>query len=190
MIRRPPRSTLFPYTTLFRSSPVSVGVVDTHKTWIIMAKPIGGSMKFIGLGGFWFWSSPQVIFKIVWNQLVCMIPTKKLAKTQLISDKFCSWPVVKSAPPRTKLNNFLCFSAFPTSARTFLRSIDLPSRPTLDAQRIHLQQSSPDSGLTPVQSDSGLMTICMCIVLLSRPYQHGLASHSSERVPVPTHCRW
>src|SRR2546427_3210601 len=28
MIRRPPRSTLFPYTTLFRSSPVRVGAVD------------------------------------------------------------------------------------------------------------------------------------------------------------------
>src|SRR5258708_24755572 len=26
MIRRPPRSTLFPYTTLFRSSPVSAGI--------------------------------------------------------------------------------------------------------------------------------------------------------------------
>src|SRR3712207_7929725 len=26
MIRRPPRSTLFPYTTLFRSSPVKLGV--------------------------------------------------------------------------------------------------------------------------------------------------------------------
>ena len=98
-----------------------------------------------------------------------MIPSKKLAKTQLISDKFCGLTVVKSAPSRTKQNNFLCFSAFPTSARTFLRSIDLPSRPTLDAQRRNLQQSSPDSGLTPVQSDSRLMAICMCIVLLSRP---------------------
>src|SRR3989442_7652207 len=28
MIRRPPRSTLFPYTTLFRSDPAGVGVVD------------------------------------------------------------------------------------------------------------------------------------------------------------------
>src|SRR3989442_11123870 len=29
MIRRPPRSTLFPYTTLFRSDPVT-GTVDRH----------------------------------------------------------------------------------------------------------------------------------------------------------------
>src|SRR3712207_8175465 len=30
MIRRPPRSTLFPYTTLFRSEPVSLGVHQGH----------------------------------------------------------------------------------------------------------------------------------------------------------------
>src|SRR5438034_8108158 len=31
MIRRPPRSTLFPYTTLFRSSPGVAGVVHTGR---------------------------------------------------------------------------------------------------------------------------------------------------------------
>src|SRR5687768_18281827 len=30
MIRRPPRSTLFPYTTLFRSEPVTVAAVPTE----------------------------------------------------------------------------------------------------------------------------------------------------------------
>src|SRR5260370_12617431 len=30
MIRRPPRSTLFPYTTLFRSSAQSVRLTDSH----------------------------------------------------------------------------------------------------------------------------------------------------------------
>src|SRR3712207_7961335 len=30
MIRRPPRSTLFPYTTLFRSKPVVAGVIAGH----------------------------------------------------------------------------------------------------------------------------------------------------------------
>src|SRR5262245_63589800 len=41
MIRRPPRSTLFPYTTLFRSDPALPKLVariggdykDTHKSW-------------------------------------------------------------------------------------------------------------------------------------------------------------
>src|SRR2546430_11629413 len=30
MIRRPPRSTLFPYTTLFRSTDLRPGVIDFH----------------------------------------------------------------------------------------------------------------------------------------------------------------
>src|SRR5256885_6915782 len=30
MIRRPPRSTLFPYTTLFRSLPTRLGTADQH----------------------------------------------------------------------------------------------------------------------------------------------------------------
>src|SRR3712207_8063128 len=35
MIRRPPRSTLFPYTTLFRSGVFAEGV-----NWIVLAEPI------------------------------------------------------------------------------------------------------------------------------------------------------
>src|SRR5256885_8573857 len=31
MIRRPPRSTLFPYTTLFRSQQLAIGAVDAHR---------------------------------------------------------------------------------------------------------------------------------------------------------------
>src|SRR3712207_7341993 len=34
MIRRPPRSTLFPYTTLFRSGPRSRGQDPTSKEWV------------------------------------------------------------------------------------------------------------------------------------------------------------
>src|SRR5258708_24521150 len=32
MIRRPPRSTLFPYTTLFRSLPINAGTQDVRST--------------------------------------------------------------------------------------------------------------------------------------------------------------
>src|SRR5437899_5386450 len=32
MLRRPPRSTLFPYTTLFRSSPPSAALSDSRRT--------------------------------------------------------------------------------------------------------------------------------------------------------------
>src|ERR1035438_5829073 len=34
MIRRPPRSTLFPYTTLFRSNHHRAGQSKKHRTWL------------------------------------------------------------------------------------------------------------------------------------------------------------
>src|SRR3712207_9499701 len=42
MIRRPPRSTLFPYTTLFRSSRAQAGGSQTHPV-ILMHNQPGGS---------------------------------------------------------------------------------------------------------------------------------------------------
>src|SRR3712207_7386018 len=43
MIRRPPRSTLFPYTTLFRSRPVVlVGAVGEDLPRDLEADPVGG----------------------------------------------------------------------------------------------------------------------------------------------------
>src|SRR3712207_7326474 len=43
MIRRPPRSTLFPYTTLFRSVPLTIGlgvlVAVMHTLWVRTDKP-------------------------------------------------------------------------------------------------------------------------------------------------------
>src|SRR2546422_5525853 len=43
MIRRPPRSTLFPYTTLFRSSPRTAKALDvkTRKGSVVIAKTAG-----------------------------------------------------------------------------------------------------------------------------------------------------
>src|SRR2546427_11741570 len=48
MIRRPPRSTLFPYTTLFRSRHVDVGDVDVghvHVADVRVAHVIGGVVR-------------------------------------------------------------------------------------------------------------------------------------------------
>src|SRR5687767_15743960 len=50
MIRRPPRSTLFPYTTLFRS-----GIVATLRSWkghryLIEALPAGAHLVIVGDG--------------------------------------------------------------------------------------------------------------------------------------------
>src|SRR5690349_23654434 len=43
MIRRPPRSTLFPYTTLFRSLSIAKGFVEAHKGSLVAEnRPEGG----------------------------------------------------------------------------------------------------------------------------------------------------
>src|SRR3712207_7253931 len=41
MIRRPPRSTLFPYTTLFRSVSVNVGAAPTPRDVLVFFHAIG-----------------------------------------------------------------------------------------------------------------------------------------------------
>src|SRR3712207_1492018 len=43
MIRRPPRSTLFPYTTLFRSDPISVATRAVHDAGIAVVFSAGNS---------------------------------------------------------------------------------------------------------------------------------------------------
>src|SRR3712207_8261270 len=43
MIRRPPRSTLFPYTTLFRSQPVSFAAGEVNKIVTVL---VNGDTKF------------------------------------------------------------------------------------------------------------------------------------------------
>src|SRR2546422_8183621 len=41
MIRRPPRSTLFPYTTLFRSLPPEIGLQDGRAMPHLLEAPLG-----------------------------------------------------------------------------------------------------------------------------------------------------
>src|SRR3712207_7989817 len=50
MIRRPPRSTLFPYTTLFRS--MLAGATAKGKTWRWDPNPGRGSWGCYGAGGY------------------------------------------------------------------------------------------------------------------------------------------
>src|SRR3712207_7660739 len=46
MIRRPPRSTLFPYTTLFRSQPKGSGHQGPHHSFVLGAKYLdSGSVR-------------------------------------------------------------------------------------------------------------------------------------------------
>src|SRR3712207_7920049 len=47
MIRRPPRSTLFPYTTLFRSDDAGVALPELSLRWLLSSPDIGAVL----LGG-------------------------------------------------------------------------------------------------------------------------------------------
>src|SRR3712207_8949249 len=48
MIRRPPRSTLFPYTTLFRSFGAHIGAVS-RASWKLRRESHGSRLRFSGL---------------------------------------------------------------------------------------------------------------------------------------------
>src|SRR2546430_13042628 len=91
MIRRPPRSTLFPYTTLFRSARArrGVGVFRTIFYLPALAPPVAATLGFVyilnpstgpvntilghlGINGpLWFnspsWSKPSLVLLTVWG---------------------------------------------------------------------------------------------------------------------------
>src|SRR5258708_39786818 len=49
MIRRPPRSTLFPYTTLFRSKRVSIGLANSPQSQTNVTRRVP-QVRFLNLG--------------------------------------------------------------------------------------------------------------------------------------------
>src|SRR3712207_7241704 len=51
MIRRPPRSTLFPYTTLFRSAIQLAGKMGMDPALLVHAKPMGDAFTFFVVYG-------------------------------------------------------------------------------------------------------------------------------------------
>src|SRR2546429_5563540 len=60
MIRRPPRSTLFPYTTLFRSAATPFPALPLDLTWVISqrwAAIVRGAYLKATLGGFRGWDA-------------------------------------------------------------------------------------------------------------------------------------
>src|SRR2546429_7349760 len=50
MIRRPPRSTLFPYTTLFRSLPKTLGIFSHGRQSHQTRRRFGGRQPLCGIG--------------------------------------------------------------------------------------------------------------------------------------------
>src|SRR3712207_7191988 len=66
MIRRPPRSTLFPYTTLFRSTLVSIGGVQSNHTRQVAAAAAYTGMRAVLVQESWVdW--PDVVYDRVGN---------------------------------------------------------------------------------------------------------------------------
>src|SRR3989442_6118105 len=52
MIRRPPRSTLFPYTTLFRSQAAGVAVEDQQRmVHVLVVGPVEDAQLLVAIGG-------------------------------------------------------------------------------------------------------------------------------------------
>src|SRR5258707_7280484 len=100
MIRRPPRSTLFPYTTLFRSAPGRAGmnVLPTELPGVLIVEP-----RVFGDGrGFFFESyqrSEEHTSELQSRQyLVCRLLLEKKKKNSTNRDKGCR-ALVNSVQP-------------------------------------------------------------------------------------------
>src|SRR2546429_7399433 len=61
MIRRPPRSTLFPYTTLFRSTEVTLARVSARSVWSTGASPL--TVTDCSMLPTWSFTSVRVILR-------------------------------------------------------------------------------------------------------------------------------
>src|SRR6266849_9991100 len=70
MIRRPPRSTLFPYTTLFRSSPALYFGTTTGQLW--MGRDGGEDRKSTRLNSSHEWIS-YAVFCLKKKKIACLV---------------------------------------------------------------------------------------------------------------------
>src|SRR2546422_9770146 len=62
MIRRPPRSTLFPYTTLFRSPVVKVGNLEPVREFLHVRDVVDAYVRLLGRG------QPGETYNVGWGQ--------------------------------------------------------------------------------------------------------------------------
>src|SRR2546430_11399826 len=77
MIRRPPRSTLFPYTTLFRSPPGPVALDDLRRLDVGVERAVGVGalpLRSLGLGsGLWLRSEEHTSELQSQSNIVCRL---------------------------------------------------------------------------------------------------------------------
>src|SRR5438445_12049526 len=86
MIRRPPRSTLFPYTTLFRAPPISrtAGHDSTSNDRILHPRPL--AFQIVKLGGVTFFGVVGLPFR-TW-------PTEELGQNDMRMEVCPQWDKV------------------------------------------------------------------------------------------------
>src|SRR5438034_1711318 len=87
LIRRPPRSTLFPYTTLFRSSPVSRSMIESR----LAASATVSSLNSPALSGpRWTRSEEHTSELQSHSDLVCRLLLEKKKKKKITREKLTS----------------------------------------------------------------------------------------------------
>src|SRR3712207_6967838 len=98
MIRRPPRSTLFPYTTLFRSQKLTVK--QDGNAWFIQlaAKQVPGTLQTVEVT---YAGKPQVSTNPPWRseEHTSELQSRQYLVCRLLLEKTKSFPSPLPAPP-------------------------------------------------------------------------------------------
>src|SRR3712207_8186825 len=100
MIRRPPRSTLFPYTTLFRSVVLTVAAASIAPSWLTTAALVVAAAllaESFGRDVVWLWRSEEHTSELQSRQyLVCRLLLAKHNPGEFLTRFFAS--VTLSSP--------------------------------------------------------------------------------------------
>src|SRR2546426_7566501 len=77
MIRRPPRSTLFPYTTLFRSGLIGIDILVTNTTFVFVTgqplNPLRSALLTI-----WTYFNLALVFAVLWISIPSIPPVEAI----------------------------------------------------------------------------------------------------------------
>src|SRR2546426_7137646 len=104
MIRRPPRSTLFPYTTLFRSEPLAV--VESAGLAFVTSTASAASAQAVGPAALLFRSPEYMGIKRsepAWTSAEYFVEKSALPLTGLVSVKATTVQVASFGPYRLKV---------------------------------------------------------------------------------------
>src|SRR2546422_8477676 len=98
MIRRPPRSTLFPYTTLFRSLSVEGDTVTAEQAELIRKGAVGGLLNLTGV------DATRRVQRLAVDQSRLKIPLDRKSTRLNSSHGYISYAVFCLKKKKTELN--------------------------------------------------------------------------------------